>query len=49
MQTRRSIDFDPEDPLLKRKIGNTDDEENMNAALKTLRNEVSPAFIILGT
>lgn len=43
MQTRRSLDFDPNDPLLKQK-----QTDGVDAALKTLRTEVSPAFIIIG-
>ena len=46
VQTRRSIDFDPSDPLLMRK-GNAG-EEGTTAAIKTLRTQVSPAFIIIG-
>ena len=45
VQTRRSIDFDPNDPLLK----SSDTTEEVKAALKTLRTgEVSPSFIIIG-
>lgn len=45
VQTRRSIDFDPNDPLLK----SSDATEEVTAALKTLRTgEVSPSFIIIG-
>ena len=44
VQTRRSIDFDPNDPILKEKV----ELKDVDAALKTLRKEVCPSFIIIG-
>lgn len=41
VQTRRSLDFDPSDPLLVA-------ERGQSGAASTLRKEVTPAFVIIG-